>query len=1056
MRAFLIDRGLFALAAAVCLCVAGINHAPAAPPAEASAIDFLADVRPILAANCYDCHAGDAREGGLRLDRGRDALAGGDSGRVIIPGDPEASRLLHLVSGDDPESTMPPDSEGLADDDVAVLRRWIEQGAEWPASADAANEIEHWSFRPIVRRDPPALIDETRVRNDIDRFVQARLAEDGIAPSAQADDYTLIKRLYYDLLGLPPDPERVDRFVADRSAEKYDSLVDELLDSPHFGERWGRHWLDTARYADSDGYEKDNPRYNAWKYRDWVINAINDDLPFDQFTIQQLAGDLLPDATQEQLVATGFNRQTLTNTEGGTDQEQFRVEAVFDRTETFGTAWLGLTVGCARCHTHKYDPITQREYYRLFAFFNNGDEANQTVVSNEKALEEYEQQQTQFDAELAELQAPLTARRDELAALLPAWEAEQLARLAAFSAHPQQFHPLLDATVTSEQGAELSRQEDVSWLASGPRPTTDVYVVESRIESLALTALRLEVLADAALPGGGPGRADHGNFVLSEITATVRPADDAAAEPQPVKFNSARSDYSQNEFTPDNAIDGKEDSTGWAVAGQLARDHHAHFFIAPESAAQIAAMNGPLTLTVRLSQQYTANPHTIGKFRLSAVTGDDPTSLGIPDDVRNALAVAANERTADQAALLLNHFTSLDADYQSLQAKVDEFRKQAPFKPEMTVPVIRERTNDRRVTRMLKRGEFLDPLEPVEPGTLDVLHELSLRGVTEGGDRLDLALWVVSPDNPLTPRVAVNHVWQHLFGRGLVETANDFGTRGDAPSHPELLDWLADEFIRLGWSRKQLIRTIVLSHTYRQSSAHRPELADADPENVLLYRQNRFRVEAEIVRDLHLAASGLLEPRIGGPSVFPPLPPGIEELSYANNFKWGNSEWNTRPDRPFETPPKEDVHRRGMYTFFKRTAPHPNLTTFDCPDANVTAVSRSTSNTPLQALITLNNDTYVETARGLTRRALTEVNTNDAERIARMVRLCIARPPSDAEVSAFLDLLNTSRDYYRAHAEEAIAFAGKDLPAETTAPEAAAWTATARIIMNLDEFITRE
>ena len=1022
---------------------------------DGRSVDFVQEIRPIFEQHCFDCHGAETREAGLRLDRSVDALAGGDSGKVIVPDKPNESRLLQLVSGDDPEKVMPPDSEGLPEEQVELLRRWIEQGADWPASADAAaTESSHWAFQPITRHDPPE-VDGELANNAIDAFVQSRLAAEGIEPSPEADRPTLIKRLYYDLLGLPPSPDAVDRFVADHSPTAYEDLVDELLASEHFGERWGRHWLDIARYADSDGYEKDNPRYNAWKYRDWVIDAINDDLPFDEFTIQQLAGDLLPDATPDMLLATAFNRQTLTNTEGGTDQEQFRVEAVFDRTETLGTVWLGLTVGCARCHTHKYDPISQREYYRLFAFFNNGDETTTAIASDQQLMDEYLVKKAAYDEHLAQLVQPLNERRAELAEQLPEWEAAQQARIAEYKASPQQFHVLSPVIVQSENGAELTTQDDGSVLAGGERPVRDVYVMQADFDPSAVTGIRLEALADDALPSKGPGRADHGNFVLSEITASVSDPSNPDAAPTALTFSAARADHSQNDFDAPKAIDGVEDKTGWAVAPQFGKDHFAIFSLSEESLSQLAALPGSLRLTVRLSQQYEASPHTIGKFRLSAVTGLDPESLGLPENIRDILAVATAERTGEQTTALLDYYAGLDETYRTLKARVDEFQKTEPFKPEMVVRVIKERIENPRETRMFKRGEFLDPLDPVQPGTLDVLNPLT----TPDGlppNRLDLARWLVSGENPLTPRVTVNQYWQHLFGRGLVKTSNDFGTRGEEPTHPELLDWLADEFIRLEWSRKEIIKTIVMSHTYRQSSRFRPELAEVDPENRLLARQNRVRVEAEIVRDLHLAAAGLLDRRIGGPSVFPPLPPGIAELSYANNFKWGNSEWNTRPDRPGGVAPKDDVYRRGMYTFFKRTAPHPNLTTFDCPDANLTAVERSTSNTPLQALITLNNDVFVDAARGMARRVLTEAEGDDTARITWMLRLVTVRTPSAGEVAEFTGLLSTAREYYSTHPEEAAKFAGPELPESIDLVEAAAWTATARIVMNLDEFIVRD
>ncbi len=1024
------------------------RHAAAADPA-----DFVKDIRPVLESRCYECHAAETREAGLRLDRKVPALAGGDSGQVILPGDAAGSPLIQRVTSDDPDIVMPPDGEPLSAEELAKLKSWIDAGAVWPDGIDGPKEkSDHWAFQPIRRPQPPTPLSDGRLANAIDTFVQERLQEEGIEPSPVADRYTLIKRLSYDLLGLPPEPEVVDAFVQDASPDAYERLVDELLRSPHFGERWGRHWLDKARYADSDGYEKDNPRYNAWKYRDWVINAINADMPFDQFTIEQLAGDLLPNATDDQRLATAFNRQTLTNTEGGTDKEQWRVEAIFDRVETLGTAWLGLTVGCARCHSHKYDPISQREYYQLFAFFNNGDETNTSLPSSDTAYQEYLEKKAVFDRQLADVEKPLQAAREALRPQLADWIKSQQQRIADAAASPVVFHPLTLESVTSEEGATLTNLEDGSVLASGKRPAKDVYVATATVDR-PITGVKLEVLADESLPRKGPGRADSGNFVLSQITASITNPDDENAEPQQLPFVAARADHSQNKYPVADAIGTLSGSKGWAIAVKQGEDHEAVFaFAAPLNPAP----DGKSLLTIRLVQQYARSVHTIGRFRLSAMTGIDPDLLEFPENIRTILGLDDAERSDKQNSELFAYFTSLDPQVQKLQAEVDQFKKSAPFDPHMTVRVLQERSSDRRQTHVFKRGDFLQPLGPVEASPLEVLHEFTRPAAGESPNRLDLARWLVAEDNPLTARVAVNHIWSHLFGRGLVKTVNDFGVRGEAPTHPQLLDWLASEFMRLGWSRKQLIKTILLSHTYRQSSAHRPELAEIDAENRLLYRQNRFRVEAEIVRDLHLAASGLLQRRVGGPSVFPPLPADIAALSYANNFKWGASAWNDRPDKPHGIAPKDDIYRRGMYTFFKRTAAHPTLVAFDCPDANVTCVERRTSNTPLQALATLNNDVFVDTSRALVRRVLGEVDTNDAARLERAFRLCVARPPANDELNNLLALLNDARSYYTAHEDEAQTLAGSQLPPETSATDTAAWVATARIVMNLDEFITRE
>ncbi len=571
-----------------------------------------------------------------------------------------------------------------------------------------------------------------------------------------------------------------------------------------------------------------------------------------------------------------------------------------------------------------------------------------------------------------------------------------------------------------------------------------------------LTGLKLELLAHADLPRRGPGRGDNGNVVLSELTVDLLTADDGASSPHRLKIAAARTAFSQKGYDIAQAIDGQEDARGWAISPRMGQDHAAVFVFEADPAGGLQGLTEGV-LRIRLSQQYERSPHTIGRFRVSGMMGGDVESLGLPEEIRKLLAIDPQKRVHKHREQLFDYFASLDPDVRKWQAKLDAHDKSAPFKPMMTVRVLQERLESPRQTHVLKRGDFLQPLGPVTSGTLEVLPALEPVSGDAAPTRRDLADWLVSPENPLTPRVTVNQIWSHLFGRGLVKTVNDFGVRGDPPTHPELLDWLASEFIRLGWSRKALLRTILLSRTYRQSSAHRPDLAESDPENLGLYRQNRFRVEGEIVRDLALAVSGRLQRRIGGPSVFPSLPPGIAELSYANNFKWGDSDWNERPDRPHNVAPRDDIHRRGMYTFFKRTAAHPNLMTFDCPDANITCVERRASNTPLQALVTLNNDVFLNAARDLSHRVLTTIDTNDEDRLGWAFRLCAVRPSSHDEREVLLDLLRDARDYYRQHPEDAALLGGVGTGEAGVSPEEfAAWAATNRVLLNLDEFITRE
>ena len=993
-------------------------------------IDFEHEIRPILAEKCLLCHGPDDEKGGLRLTGIDFASKELDSGMIgILPGKPEESALIDRIHSTDPDEIMPPpdDAEPLTAEEKAKLRQWIAEGANWP---------KHWAFASLTQPESPAVKAGKWVKNPIDAFVLAKLEKNGIEPSPEADDITLIRRLFYDLVGLPPSPEQIDLYEKALSEDHeggLKKLTEDLLDSVHFGERWGRHWLDKARFADSDGYEKDNNRPDAWRYRDWVIDAINEDLPFDQFTIQQFAGDLLEKPTPDQMVATAFNRQTLTNTEGGTDKEQWRVAAVMDRVETMGAAWLGLTLTCARCHTHKYDELTHTEYYQLFAFFNNGDEANATVPKSEEALAEYDKAMAKHREQLEGLRQQSAAARLELGNRMLDWEARAQAWISEGDAVAKpSFAPLKTTKISGPKGVVFKTDDSGATLVSGTNPNEAVYTISGQMEPGQVTGIKLEVLPDSSLGGDGPGRATHGNFVLNELTLSIK-----GYPYNPLIFSEAEADFSQGNFGVNGAIDGDakggKEAAGWAISPQMKKPHEAVFAL-----AQPVTIDKPTDFTLELAQNY-GSQHTIGKFRVSVLTS--PTRMVVPEALRHTLKKPADQRTAEEQAALAAHFERIDEKTAPLLAQVKAFETKLPAKPEMDVRVIKERSGDRRVTHVFRRGEFKDHLDEVTTGTPSVLPPIKQRG--EEGDRLDLARWLVSGENPLPPRVVANEIWANLFGDGIVGTLNDFGVRGDRPTHPELIDWIAAEFVRNGWSRKELIKTIVSSNTYRQSSDHRPELIDIDPKNHLLARQNRFRVEAEIVRDLSLSAAGLLSAKVGGPSVFPPIPAGVADVNYNSAFKWVVSSG-------------EDRYRRGIYTYFKRTAPHPNLTTFDCPDSNVTCVQRTRSNTPLAALITLNNETFVEASQAMTKRILSEVpEGDDAARIAHAFQLSLARSPSDAETDRLTSLLETARGWYREHPQDATALLGSHAPEAIPAPEAAAWIATVRVVLNLDEFLTR-
>jgi mono/diheme cytochrome c family protein len=803
----------------------------------AAPVDYAREIKPLLSRHCYRCHGPAKEKSGLRLDSVAALLEGGDSGPAIIPGKSGKSRLIKAVTGVKDIPAMPPKGPRLTARQIALLKAWIDQGAKGPARETPRGRFgksKHWSFQPVKRPRIPRVKNQTWVRNPIDHFILARLEKEGISPSPEADRTTLIRRLSFDLRGLPPSLAEVDQFLADRRPGAYERLVDRFLNSPHYGERWGRHWLDLARYADSNGFNIDNPR-SIWKYRDWTVAALNRDLPFDEFTVEQIAGDLLFYSTAEQRIATGFHRNTLLNEEGGIDEEQFRVERVVDRVNTTGAVFLGLTIGCAQCHNHKFDPIRQREYYRLFAFFNNADE-----------------------------------------------------------------------------------------------PTLSV---------------------------GPPARL-------------------------------------------------KEWDRAWAKVAALNK--------------RLAAHDRPL-LAKQAAWEKSLTPEARSK---------------LPAPLRAALAVPAARRSPEQTGLVQQHFLGTDARHRGLLKEIAAARAALP-KIDTTL-VMRERATP-RATHVHIGGDFLRKGARVFPGVPAVLPALPSSKTL---NRLDLARWLVDAKNPLTPRVTVNRYWQHFFGTGLVETENDFGTQGTPPSHPELLDWLASEFVEGGWGVKALHRLIVTSATYRQSSRVRPELLRLDPRNRLLARQSRFRLEAEAVRDAALTASGLLSRKFGGPSVFPPQPKGVFRFTQIPRT-WKAS---TGPDR----------YRRGLYTYFWRSAPYPALTVFDAPDSTTTCTRRNRSNTPLQALTLLNDRAFLEFAQGLAARVLTEGGPDDATKVRYAFRLCLSRRPKAVEEKLLLRLLAQQQAEFKAAPKEARKVVPAKLPPRTDVCQLAAWTMVARVLLNVDEFITRE
>jgi mono/diheme cytochrome c family protein len=825
---------------------------PQLPPAAAITVDFARDIEPIFASRCYECHSEKKSKSGFRLDTKAWALLGGDSGApLFIPGQSSKSQIILRVAGlVKPDEIMPATGERLTAQQIGLLEAWIDQGASWPETGKKT----HWAYVKPVRPELPKVKHSRWLRNPIDAFILARLEAEKLKPSAEADRVTLIRRVSLDLTGLPPSIAEVDAFVADKSKDAYEKLVDRLLASPHYGEKWARLWLDLARYADSQGYEKDPPR-SMWPYRDWVIDAFNHNMRFDQFTVEQIAGDMLPKATREQKIASGFNRNTMINTEGGVDQEQSRVETIVDRVNTTATVWLGSTLGCAQCHTHKYDPFTLKEYYQFFAFFNNADEPGLDLPSTAQTA-----RKKQLPIDIAALETDLKKPTPELAAAQAAWE----------------------------------------------KKTTNA-------------------LALSLLP----------------VTGTNKP----------------------------------------------------------------------------------------------------PPAPDVPTNILQTLKVTLTARTAQQSNEVSDYFRSHAPELKTIRDQLAELRKaQEDLNKEIPTTLVMQERAAPRETHVLPRGNFLSPAEKVFPGVPAVLPPLP---AGEPTNRVTLARWLVSPENPLTARVTVNRFWEQIFGRGLVETLEDFGTQGERPTHPELLDWLATEFTQTNWDMKAMLRLMVTSATYRQSSRSTPELIERDPYNRLYARGPRFRVPAETVRDIALQASGLLSPKIGGPSVYPYQPDGIWTQIYSAD-KWVTSKG-------------EDKYRRGIYTFWRRTSMYPSFMSFDAPSRELICPRRQRSDTPLQALTTLNDPSFVEAAQGLARRVLQKSKGNDRADATFAFRLCMARAPRSQETKRLVALYKQELAQFKLDPSAAKKIGG-DLgkpPEGVSAEKLAAWTVVANVLLNLDETITK-
>lgn len=1149
------------------LCIGMLANAQSAP-------DFQRDIRPILSNACFKCHGPDGDErkggkkgsGGLRLDTEEGSRAELSGSVAVVPGHPERSELIARITTTDEEELMPPVKSGkkLTAHEVDLLTAWVKGGGEY---------TQHWAYVKPEHAEPPR-----PAANPIDAFILARLDKEGLKPQPEAERAALVRRVAFDLTGLPPTPEEVDAFINDATPGAYERLVDRLLASPTYGEHWGRMWLDLARYADSAGYA-DDPMRTIWPYRDYVIRAFNSNKPFDQFTIEQLAGDLLPNATEEQLTATAFHRNTMTNSEGGTNDEEFRNAAVVDRVNTTMSVWMGTSMACAQCHTHKYDPITNTEYFRMFAFLNNTEDADRNDEAPVLKLfsEDQKAQRAQIEADIATTEAKLRTPTPDLLAGAEKWAREFPVKL--------EWQTLTPAAMKSQAGLQMSQQPDGAVLVS-TTAAKDIYTIEVPIPvARKITALRLEALTDDGLPGKGPGHGG-GNFVVTRVRGVVAPgagaqgpraryvrielpgkgkllqlaevqvfsggenvalkgeatqkstyADAVAARAidgntageyakssvshtgentddpwwevdlkgtqtldrivvsnraeagerlegfritaldehrQPVwektgnaapsagvtfalngereiRFADAFADFEQADFDedavvadalPDKPRSGKKvrgSQKGWAIGGAAAAAHSLTLLAGEPVEVPVGAK-----LMISIEQQSPFANHTLGRFRLS--TTDEARArlyVETPAGVVAALEVPAEQRNPAQREQLTDFYIrDLAPELVPDREKLATLRKQLDAIVPGTVPILRELAgNLRRKTRVQLRGNYLTLAEEVTEGGPAAFPPLPKDAPM---NRLTLARWLVDENNPLTPRVITNRFWESIFGIGLVRTSEEFGAQGEAPSHPELLDWLATEFVRDKWDVKKFLRLLVTSATYRQSSRIVPELAERDPENRLLARGPRVRMSAEMVRDNALAVSGLLSPKMYGPSVRPVRPSLGLSAAFGGGLDW-------------QTSTGEDQHRRALYTEWRRTSPYPSMATFDAPSREICTLRRNRTNTPLQALVTLNDPVYVEAAQALARRMVESAKTS-SEQAAHGFRSVLARAPSASELQRLVALHEDALSIFKQDTRRANDMATNPLgplPTGMDVAEVAAWTTVASVLLNLDETLMK-
>ena len=1003
---------------------------------EGASVEFAREIEPILIKRCSECHGSDKQKSKLRLDSRATAIQAGKSGHLaVVPGRPEESELIKRVSTSDSDDVMPPKGARLTDLEVAALRQWIQEGAIWPE----VDSRRHWAFLKPIRPPLPPVAHSAWTRNEIDRFVLARLEKESLSPQTEADRHTLARRLYLDLTGLPPAWDEVQAFAKDESPDAYEKLVDRLLASPRYGEHMARGWLDLARYADSNGYQVDLAR-SIWPYREWVINAFNANQPFDLFTLEQLAGDLLPNATLQQRIATGFNRNTKINDEGGGDEEEYRVKAVKDRVATLGTTWLGLTLNCAECHTHKYDPISHDEYYQFYSFFNNTTDGGNynTAPSLEVPKPDLTEPMNYLSNRLDRTKLDLADAEKNLPAAQKRWE-------TLVSKQGDVWNVLSLTNAFSNGGSSYTNLPDGSLLGIGVNPIYDTITVEADTDLTGITAVLLEVLPDPSLPKNGPGRwRESGNFILDEFSLSAVPKSGPRPAETNLFFANATADWEQRYYRAEHAID-RNPKTGWAIGPQFGQRH---FLIAQLKSP--SGFKGGSRLSFRFDH-YHGSSHCIGRFRLSITREKNPAALWpVPSEIRQIVAIEASRRTPEQREHLAGFYRTTSPTLRALEHERSRLEQRANelTSQKFSTLVMKERSEPvPRQAYVQLRGDFLTQGRNVSAGVPSVFPPLPTHQPT---NRLALARWLVDPANPLTARVTVNRFWERFFGTGLVKTSEDFGRQGEAPSHPELLDWLATEFIRSGWNMKAIQKSIVMSAAYRQDASTDAFRLEKDFYNRLLSRGPRFRMDAEMIRDQALAVSGLLNSRIGGPSVYPLQVPNLwKEIGFLRP-EIGMDEW------PASEGP--DLYRRAIYTFWRRVCTYPTLATFDAPSREVCVSRRSRSNTPLQALAGLNEPTLLEAARVFAQRILTEGGKDAASQLDFAFKTCLGRPPSKTEQHRLLAFVDQQLRSYRSDpqgAERLIEVGSAPRSATLDARKLAAWMMVANVLFNLDETLNK-